>query len=132
MEQKFRRLTQLYIDGWKENNINKIIQPLANNCVIVESHGPTYSNVKEIKQWFSFWKQEKGKVLHWKINSFYFIKKENIAFLEWNFVCNVSNKKHSLFGISIVKFQKNKISFIHEYRMTKNPYKWNASRLNPE
>lgn len=50
MEQKSHRLIQLYIDGWKENNINKIIQPLANNCVIIESHGPTYSNVKEVKQ----------------------------------------------------------------------------------
>jgi len=132
MEHKNRKLIQLYIDGWKENNINKIIQPLANDCVIIESHGPIYYGVKQVKQWFSFWKQEKGKVLRWKIISFYFLKEEDIAFVEWDFACDVSNRNHSLFGISIFKFKKNKISFIHEYRMTKNPYKWKASQLNPE
>jgi len=116
MEQKFRRL----------------IKPLTHSCVIIESHGPTYRGIYQIKKWFNFWKHEKGKVIRWNINSCFFVKEKNITFVEWDFACNVSNKNHSLFGISIFKFKGNKISFIQEYRMTKNPYKWKAFQLNPE
>ena len=122
MKQVAKRLVYEYVNGWKQNDITKITKPLANNCIIIESHGPTYHGLKQIRQWFEFWKKEKGKVLHWDISSFYFLESKNTAFFEWDFACHVRGKEYHLPGISIVKFTGDKISFIHEYRMTKNPY----------
>lgn len=128
MDEEFaRRLIEQYVDGWKENDIEKIVAPLSKDCVVVESHGPTYRGLEQVKKWFDYWIQEKGRVSRWDITSFYFLEKENTAFFEWDFACNVAGKEYELPGISIVRFSGDKISFLHEYKMTKNPYDWNAS-----
>lgn len=132
MKNSAQRLILTYVDGWKKNRIEKILAPLTKDCVIVESHGPTYHGASQIKKWVLFWIKEKGRVLHWDITSFYFLEKERIAFFEWDFACRVRGKDHKLFGISIVKFRNEKISFIHEYRMTKDQYNWSADELKPE
>lgn len=132
MENRARTLIQAYIGGWKENNIEKIVAPLMTDCTIVESHGPTYHGIQQIRQWVKMWKKENGKVVRWNITSFRFIEKEHVAVVEWDFACTVSGKDHALLGISLVKFTGEKISVIHEYRMTKSPYNWNENRLRPE
>ena len=131
-DQFAKRLIQTYVCGWRENDIRKILKPLTDDCIIVESHGPTYHGKEQIKQWFDFWEQEKGKVLVWDIRSFYVIDTQYIAFFEWNFVCNVRGKEYRLPGISLVKFKENKICSIHEYRMTHEAYAWEAKELNPD
>ncbi len=45
-----RKLIQQYVDGWKENNLNKIISCLTSDCTVIESHGPTYYSVEDIKK----------------------------------------------------------------------------------
>lgn len=129
MELLARELIQRYVDGWKENNVGKITKPLAKDCIIIESHGSTYRGIEQVKQWVDFWIKDNGKVIRWEITSFYFVKKERVALFEWDFACTAGGKNHALFGISIVRFTKNKITFIHEYRMTKNPYNWDVSEL---
>lgn len=84
---KVKQLFHTYVDGWKENNIGKIIKPLTDDCIIVESHGPTYHGIEEVKQWFSFWEQEKGKVLLWDISSL---------------ILSIHNIPHSLSGVLYV------------------------------
>lgn len=127
-----KTLIQQYVNGWREKDLKKILQPLAKDCVVIESHGPTYRGKDDVKKWFHFWLSEKGKVLKWEILSFFYFEKESTAFFEWDFVCNVRGKKYHLPGISLIKFKKGKISFIHEYRMTRESYQWNAKKLNPE
>lgn len=121
-EKLAKQLVERYVDGWRENNIEKIVSLLDNDCVIIESHGPTYHGVGQVRKWFDHWIEEKGRVIRWDIASFYFLEKENTAFFEWDFACNVAGKEHKLLGISIAKFSGDKISFLHEYRMTKDPY----------
>jgi ketosteroid isomerase-like protein len=132
MKKEVQNLFRQYVDGWRENNIEKIVSSLDDNCIIIESHGPTYRGIEQVRKWFQYWTQENGRVIRWIINSFYFLEKENIAFFEWDFACNVAGKDHELFGISIVKLSGDKISFLHEYRMTKAPYEWSAIQLNSE
>lgn len=132
METAVRKLVQQYVGGWKENNLRKILAPLASDCVIIESHGPRYRGKAQVKKWVEYWQKEKWKVKRWNILSFYYLSKKNIAVFEWDFACRVSGKDHALLGISIIKFRNNKIVFIHEYKMSKQPYNWNAKQLNPE
>lgn len=127
-----RKLIQQYVDGWKENNLNKIISCLTSDCTVIESHGPTYYSVEDIKKWFSFWLQGNGKVEKWEIASFYFIETEQTALFEWDFSCVSQGVKYHLPGISVVRFIKDKISFIHEYRMTHKAYKGDKKSLAPE
>ena len=122
-------LIKQYVNGWEENNLEKILGCLSKDCLIIESHGPIYRGKDSVKNWFAYWLKGKGKVLKWNIKDIYFLKNQNIAFFEWYFACVVEGKKHVLPGISIVKFKNSKISFIHEYRMTKNAYDWKEDKL---
>lgn len=118
-----------YISGWKYNNLAIITSALIDDCIIIESHGPTYHGIGEIELWFKFWLESNSKVLNWQINSFYFCEQEQIAFCEWDFFCVSNDVEYTLPGISTIKFSDQKIAFIQEYRMTKIPYKWRKDRL---
>lgn len=78
------KLVQLYVDGWKENNLSKITKPLASNCEIIESHGPIYKGIDKVRKWVKVWIQSEGKVNRWDITSFRFI--DETATFEWTFI----------------------------------------------
>ena len=125
-------LIQQYMDGWKQNNLEMIVSCLKENCIVIESHGPLYQGINDIEKWFQFWKEAKSKILKWAIISFVFCEKEKTAFCEWDFSCISNNTQYDLPGISVVKFSDEKISFIHEYRMTKAAYQWKGNKLNSD
>jgi ketosteroid isomerase-like protein len=72
MAEHAKKLIHLYIDGWKENNEEKIISVLSDDCIIIESHGPRYKGKQQVRDWVTVWKEMKGKVLSWDIVSFYY------------------------------------------------------------
>jgi hypothetical protein len=122
-------LIQQYISGWKQNNLQLITSCLTKNCVVIESHGPTYHGIGDIERWFEYWLQANSTVTKWDILSFSFCEKEQTAFCEWEFICLSNHIEYSLPGISVIKFKNNKIAFIHEYRMTRSAYQWNRDEL---
>jgi hypothetical protein len=109
-----------------------IISCLTEDCVVIESHGPTYHGVYDIEQWFKFWLEAKSKVTKWDILSFYFFVNKKTAFVEWDFTCSSNDVEYNLPGISIAWFIEKKISFIHEYRMTHKAYEWRKNELKSE
>lgn len=111
-----RQLVDDYIGGWVDSNSTKILSTLASDCIVIESHGPTYNGSKQIKEWINEWYLT-GTVDRWDINSFFITK--DTAFFEWSFTCSIDGKTSSIDGASIVQFKKEKIVHIHEYRMTK-------------
>lgn len=121
------RLIQSYVDGWKENDISKITEPLAFDCQIIESHGPIYKGVEKVRKWVEVWIKSNGKVTQWDITSFYVV--EDTATFEWVFDCIVNNKTYHIEGISIVHFKDNKISYLREYRMTKPSFEWDEKEI---
>lgn len=125
-------LIQQYINGWKQNNLPMITSSLDENCLIIESHGPTYHGIPDIEHWFKFWLEAQSQVKKWDITSFSFWEKESTAFVEWDFSCLSDEIEYSFSGISIIKFNGEKISFIHEYRMTRPAYQWEGNKLKSE
>jgi ketosteroid isomerase-like protein len=125
-------LVQQYFKGWEQNNLTTIKSCLSDDCVVIESHGPTYNGIHKIEKWLNLWIESKSKVLKWKINSFSFCIEKEIAFCEWDFSCVANDNKYDLTGISVVRFSDQKISFIHEYRMTFPPYTWEGNELKTE
>lgn len=125
-------LVQQYVNGWKQNDLEKIISALSEACIVIESHGPTYHGINAITCWFDFWTKAKSTITQWDITSFYFNENEETSFFEWNFSCTSNNAQYSFSGISIVKFLNKKIILIHEYRMTHPAYIWKGDKLESE
>lgn len=124
---KARKLILLYVDGWKENNVIKIIEPLASDCIIIESHGPLYKGIEKVKKWVEVWIKSKGVVNRWDITSFYFI--DDTVVFEWIFDCIVNEKKYHIEGITIAHFENEKIKYLREYRMTKPSFEWDEKEI---
>lgn len=125
-------LMQQYINGWKLNDIEVIISSLDSDCTVIESHGPTYYGIIQMRKWFNYWMKSHSQVLEWNIKSFYFCDIEQRAFCEWEFICESNAITYDLQGISVVKFKAQKIVFIHEYRMTNSAYDWQGDCLVSE
>jgi hypothetical protein len=122
-----------YFNGWKNNDIKMIIDSVEEDVVVIESHGPTYHGINDLKQWFDFWLKAKSRIIQYDINNFYFCEKDISLFCEWNFKCSSFDKIYSFPGASIIKISmRSKISLIHEYKMTKFPYLWDGQRLTSE
>ena len=97
-----KKIIQMYVEGWKANNANLICRSLIENCVIIESHGPTYHGLKDVKAWVKNWVKDSYKVDSWIINSFYFV--ESTAIFEWQFAFSSSKSpSRNIDGIIIVK-----------------------------
>lgn len=117
--ERARDLVDDYVEGWVNADITRILNPLSDDCNIVESHGPTYYGKEQVKRWADEW-YESGKVDKWTIDSFFFT--HDTAFFEWSFTCTIDRKTNSIDGASVVQFKGNKIYHIHEYRMAKSAF----------
>ncbi|HEV2524559.1 MAG TPA: nuclear transport factor 2 family protein [Gammaproteobacteria bacterium] len=122
-------LVQQYINGWRENDLPMILSCLTEDCIVIESHGPTYHRMSDIEQWFEFWLKAKSKIKKWDISSFNFCESKKTAFVEWDFSCISNDIEYAFPGISVIQFVDEKISFIHEYRMTHKAYDWEKDEL---
>jgi hypothetical protein len=110
-----KELVQRYVDGWKENDDEKILGTITPDCVIIESHGPVYRGREEASAWINDWIRKGSLVNRWNITSFYEIPPDKAVF-EWMFECTVKGILHAIEGISIVSFKENKIGYMREYR----------------
>ena len=120
---KAKELVELYTTGWEEENLNKILAPLDNNCQIIESHGPVYSSREEVEEWVKSWFKEGYKVKKWQIISFLFFR--DTAVFEWRFTFLPPKQKARVIeGVTVARFRKDKISYWREYRTTQPLYRW--------
>lgn len=45
------RLVGGYVEGWKAADSDLILDTLEPDCVVIESHGPTYRGRDQVKRW---------------------------------------------------------------------------------
>jgi hypothetical protein len=117
-----KRLVTYYVQGWKDSNPALILSTLAPDCLIIESHGPTYRGIEHVKQWVDVWFAHGGIVNQWEITSFYC--EGSTATFEWAFDCTVDGDRYTFEGCSVVHFDAAHIRSIREYRMTDPAYDW--------
>ncbi|MFL7790537.1 MAG: nuclear transport factor 2 family protein [Anaerolineae bacterium] len=122
--QKASKLITAYVKGWKINNPAQIIGTLAPDCVVVESHGPTYRGLEGASRWIEIWLGTGNTVDRWDITSFCFDEIEQTAAFEWKFECTADSVRYEIAGISIAEFAGGKIVALREYRLTEPPYEW--------
>jgi hypothetical protein len=115
-----RSLITSYVDGWKTNNPEQVLHTLASDCLIIESHGPTYHGLEHVKQWITTWFQAGGSIHRWDITSFLFSK--DMAAFEWGFECTGSWGYAGFDGATVVRFTYDRIQTLRKYRCTEVPY----------
>ncbi len=114
-----KEIIRQYVEGWKEGDPIKIMSVLADDCEIIESHGPIYRGLEMAEEWVSSWIKT-GKVTKWEIKSF-IESGESIVF-EWEFAFMSGNESHEILGISVAKVASGKIKELREYRLTQKPF----------
>jgi ketosteroid isomerase-like protein len=122
--QKARQLIAAYVEGWKVNDPARVIATLTPDCVVVESHGPTYRGREVAARWIEGWLGRGDTVDRWDVTSFCFDEAGQTAVFEWEFECTADGVRYEIDGISIAEFAGGKIVALREYRMTEPPYEW--------
>lgn len=116
------RLVRTYVAGWCEGDRAKILSALAPTCVIVESHGPTYTGVDQIARWIDTWLRPGNRVDRWEVTSL--VVAEAACFFEWDFEATFEGTRGGFAGASIARFDDQGIVLLREYRMTAAPFEW--------
>jgi ketosteroid isomerase-like protein len=128
--QAARQLVEAYVGGWRDNDLPRIVSTLSPDCVIIESHGPTYRGIDKVRQWVESWIAEGSTVDRWDITSFHFV--EGTAVFEWGFECTVAGEHYRLDGASVVELEGDRIVALREYRRTELPFEWHVPGANPQ
>jgi ketosteroid isomerase-like protein len=139
-EQKARFLFEAYFEGWKKNDLNLILSTLADDCIISESHGPTYHGLDHVRQWIENWFSEGSTVDRWDITSILITDSLALntpdedgvegsdpvmaAAGEWIFECTVNGEPYRIEGITLMEFKQGKIAILREYRRTQPLFDW--------
>jgi hypothetical protein len=121
-EEQARALATAYVEGWKSGDAESVLSTLTPDCLIIESHGPTYAGRDQVRQWITDWFQEGGLIQRWDITSFLWA--EDMAAFEWTFECSGSWGTAAFDGATIVRFNGDLIAHLREYRCTTPPYPW--------
>jgi ketosteroid isomerase-like protein len=119
------QLVRRYVEGWCEGDAAKILDAVAPDCVVIESHGPTYRGKERIAQWLEAWFGAGGKVHRWEITSLELLGEAGC--FEWSFACTWTGKRYDFEGASIIRFEDGKIAYLREYTTTAPLYDWEGS-----
>lgn len=117
-----KQLIRRYVDGWREGDATKILDTVTEDCVVVESHGPTYHGKDQIARWVDTWFGAGGEVLVWEIRSLEVL--DETGFFEWSFGCKWLGERYDFDGASVVRFRDEKIALLREYATTAPLYDW--------
>jgi len=116
------RLIRQYVEGWRKGDAAMILASVNADCVIVESHGPSYRGKDQIARWVDTWFGAGGEVLLWEIRSLEVLG--DAGFFEWSFACKWLGERYDFEGASVVRFKETLISNIREYATTAPLYDW--------
>ncbi len=111
-----------YIDGWKKKNEREILEPLSDDCLIIESHGPMYQGKENVRKWIADWFEKGNHIEKWEIKTFYLCSGHFVS--EWIFAYQNPEVREEFEGITIAKVENGKISALREYRSTASPFFW--------
>jgi len=111
-----------YVEGWKAADSRRILDTLEPDCVVVESHGPTYRGRDQVERWIESWFAEGDTVDRWDVTSL--LVSNGVCAFEWTFSCTLAGELHSFEGASFARLNAGRIAFLREYRMTEPRHGW--------
>lgn len=121
----YKKIIQSYVEGWREGKEEKILGCLAEDCIIIESHGPTYRGKTTVRNWITDWHNQGNAVEKWVITSFHTC--DDLVIFEWVFAYRGKKIREAFEGVTLAKIKNNEISDLREYRATEFPFIWRPS-----
>ncbi len=110
-----RELIEKYVKGWKDRNLDMLLEVVHEQVEVWECTGAIYQGKKTLEKWFTDWYQGTNRITHWDIDSFGFDNEESAAFIEWKFRCIHENKEYQFEGSSVIYFKDELIFRVNEY-----------------
>jgi ketosteroid isomerase-like protein len=120
--ERARALITSYVEGWRAGDVDRVLSTLTPDCVVIESHGPTYRGAEVVRQWVTSWFRDGGAIPRWDVTSA--LCEGGSAAFEWVFACTGSWGEATFDGATVVHFRDDRICYLREYRCTDPPYDW--------
>lgn|SRR5690554_2799643 len=105
-----------YIRGWLAGDAAAVVAAVADDAVVIESHGPTYWGATEIRGWVERWVAAGDRVHRWEIVSMVESDDGLAAAAEWDFACTAAGVDYEILGASVVTAAHGRLTRITEYR----------------
>jgi ketosteroid isomerase-like protein len=113
---KKKDIINQYFQSWLTKDFNLFNSTLDENVRIEECYGAYYIGKIECQKWFEHWnKPTENKVLSWVIKEYWEVG--DTTFATWTFACAYQGKQSLFDGISLFKFENEKIVALKEFEM---------------
>jgi ketosteroid isomerase-like protein len=120
--ERARALITAYVEGWRAGDADRVLSTLTSDCLVIESHGPTYRGAGLVREWLTSWFADGGGIPRWDITSV--VRDGDSAAFEWVFTATGSWGEATFDGATVVRFRDDRICYLREYRCTEPPYDW--------
>lgn len=90
-----------YMAAWQHADEEAAVSALSADVCIIESHGPVYEGIRQVRQWFRSWCRV-GQVLQWDALRFWHQGNETIV--KWHFRHTYKGVESSFNGLSLLRF----------------------------
>ncbi|CUQ32093.1 hypothetical protein BH721_11790 [Clostridium baratii] len=125
MEER-EKIVREYFESWIKNNISVIENNFSEDILYIESWGPAYRGIEEVKLWFKNWNKS-SKVLCWEVKDIMLV--DNKVICEWYFKHKHKEEVNDFNGVSLISFNdNNKITEVKEF-MSVLPLRYPYSKI---
>ncbi len=109
-------LLRAYVSGWLAGDADAVVATLADDVVVVESHGPTYLGAPEAGAWVERWVGAGDRIHRWDLIDVMDCDDGTEAAAEWDFSCTSAGVRYDILGATIATAAHGRLTRITEYR----------------
>lgn len=109
-------LLRAYVHGWLAGDADAVASTLADDAVVVESHGPTYLGAAAVREWVERWVAAGDRVHRWDLLTLVDSAGGTMAAAEWDFTCTAAGVDYSILGATVAAASEGRLTRITEYR----------------
>ncbi|GIF21474.1 hypothetical protein Ate02nite_42040 [Paractinoplanes tereljensis] len=106
-------LLHTYIDGWGRHDIAAVLAVLADDCQVIESHGPVHRGTDQVERWMRSWLATGGHIREWRITDSG--AAGDLLMAEWEITRRWRGEESSFQGATICRTLGGRISYLREY-----------------
>ncbi|GAA2625399.1 nuclear transport factor 2 family protein [Paractinoplanes durhamensis] len=106
-------LLHSYVDAWRRHDVEAVLETLADDCEVVEPHGPVYRGKDQVSEWMRNWVVAGGRITQWRITDSG--SAGDLLVAEWERTCRWRGTETSFAGATICRLLGGRISYLREY-----------------
>ena len=114
-----------YIDAWVANDADRIVDAVAEDCVITECYGPVYRGRTWVRRWATEWFAAGGAVHRCDVTDHFVAADREVA--QRIFECTWDGRRSAFEGATIARITSGLIAELREYQTTAPLYDWQGT-----